>query len=224
LSYDDAIDALSRDALRFVRDGQALGLGSGRAATAFVRTLGKYVKNRGLSVRGIPTSLQIKAAAEESGIRLVEADQVEGIDVVFDGADQIDEDGFMVKGGGGALLRENILISSAKKVVIMADRTKFVKKINRAVPVEVHPSARRTAAAAIRGIGGRPGLRTLDRGYPFFTENGNIILDCDFGTVRSPRQLSRRIIRIAGVVEAGIFARRPDVIYRAKAGGRFDII
>lgn len=201
-----------------------LGLGSGRAATAFVKTLGKYVRSKNLSVRGVPTSLQIKITSEENGIPLVETGEVEGVDVVFDGADQIDAEKFLVKGGGGALLRENILISSAKKVVIMADKTKFVKKINRTIPVEVHPHARKTAAAAIRGIGGRPNLRTLDRGYPFFTENGNIILDCDFGTVKNPRQLSQQIIRIAGVVEAGIFARKPDVIYRARTDGRFDVI
>jgi len=201
-----------------------LGLGSGRAATAFVKTLGKYVRSKNLSVRGVPTSLQIKITSEENGIPLVETGEVEGVDVVFDGADQIDAEKFLVKGGGGALLRENILISSAKKVVIMADKTKFVKKINRTIPVEVHPHARKTAAAAIRGIGGRPNLRTLDRGYPFFTENGNIILDCDFGTVKNPRQLSQQIIRIAGVVEAGIFARKPDVIYRALTDGRFDVI
>jgi len=201
-----------------------LGLGSGRAATAFVKTLGKYVRSKNLSVRGVPTSLQIKITSEESGIPLVETGEVEGVDVVFDGADQIDAEKFLVKGGGGALLRENILISSAKKVVIMADKTKFVKKINRTIPVEVHPHARKTAAAAVRGIGGRPNLRTLDRGYPFFTENGNIILDCDFGTVKNPRQLSQQIIRIAGVVEAGIFARKPDVIYRARTDGRFDVI
>ncbi len=224
MSYDDAVNALSKDALRFVRDGQVLGLGSGRAATAFVRALGRRIKSENLNVKGIPTSLQIRITAEENGVPLIEANQASGIDIVFDGADQIDAKGFLVKGGGGALLRENILISSAKKVVIMADRTKFVKKISMAIPVEVHPSARRTAAAAIQGIGGKPNLRTLDRGYPFFTENGNIILDCNFGVVQDPRRLSQRIIGIAGVMEAGIFARRPDVVYRAKANGKFDIM
>ena len=189
MSYDDAINALSKDALKFVKDNQVLGLGSGRAATAFVKALGKYIKNKNLNVKGVPTSLQIKITAEESGVPLVETDQIKNIDIVFDGADQIDSDKFLVKGGGGALLRENILISSAKKVVIMADKTKFVKKINRTIPVEVHPHARKTVFAAIEKIGGKPAIRTLDRGYPFFTENGNIILDCDFGTIKNPRQI-----------------------------------
>jgi len=112
-----------------------LGLGSGRAATAFVKTLGKYVRSKNLSVRGVPTSLQIKITSEESGIPLVETGEVEGVDVVFDGADQIDAEKFLVKGGGGALLRENMLISAAKQVVSMADKTKFVKNINRTSPL-----------------------------------------------------------------------------------------
>lgn len=224
MSYDDAIRALSNDALRFVSDGQILGLGSGRAAAEFVRSLGRHIRAEKLNVRGVPTSLQIKAVAEESGVPLLETDQTGGVDVVFDGADQIDAAGYLVKGGGGALLRENILISSARKVVIMADRTKFVKRISRSVPVEVSPHARRTAAAAIGQIGGRPSVRTLDAGYPFFTEGGNIILDCDFGVIDDPRRLSQRIIRIAGVMEAGLFTRRPDVIYKAKGGGRFEVI
>ncbi len=224
MSYDDAINALSADALRHVRDGHVVGLGSGRAAAAFVRALGRRVMDGDLEVIGVPTSLQIRKIAEEYGIALIEPDYVIGVDIVFDGADQIDAEGFLVKGGGGALLRENILISSAKKVVIMADKTKFVKKINMSIPVEVHPSARRTASAAIQKINGETMIRTVQGGYPFFTENGNIILDCDFGVIDNPRRLTSQIIRIAGVVESGIFARKPDIIYRAMASGRFSII
>lgn len=222
--YGAAITAVANDALRLVRDGQVLGLGSGRAATAFVRALGRHLRANGMDVSGVPTSLQIKAVAEDSGVPLIEADRVGEIDAAFDGADQIDARGYMIKGGGGALLREGILIGCAKRVVIMADRTKFAKSLSRAVPVEVHPHARRSAAAAIRGMGGAPSVRTAGRGYPFFTENGNIVLDCDFGTIRDPKRLSDRIIRVAGVMESGIFTKRPDIIYRAGAGGRFDVI
>lgn len=203
-----------------------VGLGSGRAAAAFARALGARIREGGLSgIRAVPTSLQIKTIAEGSGIQLVESDQVDRVDAAFDGADQIDADGYLVKGGGGALLRENILAGSAGKLVIMADETKFVEKISRSVPVEVHPHARRTASARIQeDLGGRPEVRTLDRGYPFFTESGNIVLDCDFGVVDDPGALSLGIIRIPGVIEAGIFARRADVIYKARAGGAFEVI
>ena len=184
MSYDDAIKALSNDALKHVKDYSIIGLGSGRAATALVKSLSKLIELKDLHVVGIPTSLQIKLTAEEGGIPLVEADQVDHIDVVFDGADQIDSEKFVIKGGGGALLRENILFSLAKKVVVMADKTKFVKNFTRTVPVEIHPLARSSVTNAIRKLGGKSKLRVLDRGYPFFTENGNIILDCSFGKIQ----------------------------------------
>jgi ribose 5-phosphate isomerase A len=224
LTYDDAIKALSNDALKFVKDNYIIGLGSGRAATELVKSLSKLIKLKNYSIQGVPTSLQIKLIAEKGGIPLVEADQVEHIDVVFDGADQIDSQKFVIKGGGGALLRENILFSLAKKVVVMADKTKFVKKFTRTVPVEVHPLARSSVTNSIKKMGGKTQIRTLDRGYPFFTENGNIILDCDFGTIKDPKSLSQKIKQTAGVLESGIFLRKPDVIYRAKDNGKFDIL
>ena len=225
MAYDDAIKALSNDALKFVKDGQVIGLGSGRAATTLVKSLAELIKLKGYDrIRGVPTSLQIKMTAEEEGIPLMEADQVQYIDVVFDGADQIDSEKYVIKGGGGALLRENILFNLAKKVVVMADKTKFVENFNRAVPVEVHPLARNLVAASIKKIGGDAQIRTLDRGYPFFTENGNIILDCDFGVIKNPKALTREIKQVAGVLESGIFLRKPDVIYKAKEDGKYDII
>ncbi len=207
-----------------VRDGQVLGLGSGRAAAALVRALSARVRAEGLAVTCVPTSLQIKLVAESGGLRLVEADQVAEIDVAFDGADQIDRDGNMVKGGGGALLREGIVIGAARKVVIMAGAQKFSERLDVPVPLEVHPLARATASKAVSEAGGRPALRLLDRGYPFVTENGNVILDCDFGEVGDPRSLRRDLTGIAGALEAGIFTRAPDVAYRDEGGGRFGVI
>ncbi|MEE8178369.1 MAG: ribose-5-phosphate isomerase RpiA [Nitrosopumilaceae archaeon] len=224
MSFDDAITALSSDALKFVKDGYILGLGSGRAATAFVKSLSSYLQEKNLKIRAVPTSLQIKLIAEEGEIHLIEADQIEKIDVVFDGADQIDHQKYLIKGGGGALLRENILINAAKKVVIMADKSKFVKNFDRPVPVEVHPLARNTVTKSIRKLGGKPKVRTIERGYPFITENGNVILDCDFGVIKKPKSLAQKIKQIAGVMEVGIFTRKPDVIYKAKTGGKFEII
>ena len=224
MTYDDAIKALSNDALKFVKDDYVVGLGSGRAATTLVKSLAKLIKLKGYNIRGVPTSLQIKLIAEKGGIPLVEADQVQHIDVVFDGADQIDSQKYVIKGGGGALLRENILFSLAKKVVVMADKTKFVKNFTRTVPVEIHPLARNSVAKSIKKLGGDVEIRSLDRGYPFFTENGNIILDCDFGTIKNPKVLTQKIKQTTGVLESGIFLRKPDVIYKAKEYGKFDIL
>jgi len=224
LTVDDAIKALSSDTLKLVNDGYVLGLGSGRAATELVRSLSSYLKEKNIRVKAVPTSLQIKLEAELGGIPIIEADQIEHIDIVFDGADQIDEERNMIKGGGGALLREKILINIAKKVIIIADETKFVKKLNRSVPIEVHPFARNIAAKQIQKYGGKPVLRTIERGYPFVTENGNIILDCEFGEIANPKELAEKIIQIPGVIEVGIFTRKPDIIYKVKENGNFDVL
>ena len=224
MSFDGAIKALSLDALKNVKDGYVLGLGSGRAATVLVKLLSKYIKTKKISVECVPTSMQIKLIAEKGGLQLIDAEQIDKIDLVFDGADQIDKNKFLIKGGGGALLKENILISAAKKVIIIADNSKFVKDFNRTVPVEVQPLARQIIWKKIEKIGGKPELRILDRGYPFFTENSNIILDCDFGIIKNPKALQQKLLNIAGVIEVGIFTRKPDIIYKAKANGKFEIL
>ena len=224
MSYDNAIKALSIDALKLVRNDFVVGLGSGRAATALVKSLSKYVKSKNFHIKCVPTSMQIKLTAEKGGLSLIDIDQIDKLDIVFDGADQIDKNKFLIKGGGGALLKENILISAAKKVVIMADKSKFVKNLNRTVPVEIHPSSRKIITDRIVKIGGKTTLRLLERGYPFITENGNLILDCDFGIIKNPKSLQQKILNIPGVLEVGIFTRKPDVIYKAKSNGKFDIL
>ncbi|MDE1766397.1 MAG: ribose-5-phosphate isomerase RpiA [Thaumarchaeota archaeon] len=223
MTVDDAIKALSPQVLKMVKNNYVVGLGSGRAATAIVRLLSTHLRKSNFSVKAIPTSLQIKMEAEKGGIPIIEPDQIDHVDLVFDGADQIDTKGNMIKGGGGALLREKILISMAKKTVIIADETKFVKKLDRSVPVEVHLFARNTTAIKIRKLGGKPHIRLLDRGYPFVTENGNIILDCEFGKISDPKSLATKIIEIPGVMEVGIFSK-PDVIYKTRKNGRFEIL
>ena len=223
MTYDDAIKALSNDALKLVKNHQTIGLGSGRSATVFVKSLSLFVKKKKFSIKCIPTSLQIKLEAEKGNLHLIDT-VLDKIDIVFDGADQIDKGKNLIKGGGGALLRENILINAAKKVVIMADDSKFVTNFDRSVPVEVHPLARNTVTKDISKISGKPKIRTLDRGYPFITENGNIILDCNFGVIKKPKLLREKIKNISGVLEVGIFTRKPDIIYKARSSGKFDVI
>jgi len=218
------MEALSSDALKLIKNNQVIGLGSGRAATSLVKSLAKLIKLKNYNIKGIPTSLQIKLVAEKAGIELIESDQVNHIDIVFDGADQIDSQKYVIKGGGGALLRENILFSLANKVVVMADKTKFVKNFTRTVPIEIHPLARNAIVNSIKKLGGESKIRSLDRGYPFFTENGNIILDCNFGTIKNPKTLTQKIKQIPGILESGIFLRKPDIIYKAKTNGKFEII
>ena len=230
--YDAAIKAIADVAARQVdvdADGTIIvGLGSGRAATAVVKALIKLAECGRRRIVGVPTSLQIKLVVEEAdrtgSLHLIEADQTDTIDIAFDGADQIDSHGYLVKGGGGALLRENILFNMATKIVVMADRTKFVKNISRPIPVEVHHLARRLVQKKILDLGGDTSLRMQNSGYPVFTENGNVILDCNFGIVSDPKRLTNSIKRIPGVVESGIFIRRPDLIYKAGVAGKFKVI
>jgi ribose 5-phosphate isomerase A len=172
----------------------------------------------------VPTSVQIKIEAEKNNLRIADENRIPELDIVFDGADQIDESFNMIKGGGGALLREKILISSAKKVVILADESKFVNRLSRSVPIEVHPMARSSATRMLSESGGKATLRTLDKGYPFVTENGNFIIDTTFSSIDDPRAKEIELKNIAGVMEVGIFTRRADVYFKAKKDGTFNAV
>jgi ribose 5-phosphate isomerase A len=213
---------LAKDAVKQIRDCKVVGLGSGSTVTHLVREMAKLPGKE--SMEFIPTSLQIKLEAEKSGLRLADEGRIPDIGIVFDGADQIDSKFNMIKGGGGALLREKIIISSAKQVVIVADASKFVQSFSRSVPIEVHPIARFSAAKRLAEVGGKPTLRTLDKGYPFVTENGNIILDTAFPSIPDPKKKEIELKNIAGVLEVGLFTRRADIYYKAKSDGTFDAI
>jgi ribose 5-phosphate isomerase A len=216
------VQKLAKDAVKRVKGAKVVGLGSGSTVAHIVKEMAK-LPDKG-SIEFIPTSLQIKLEAEKSALRLADESRIPDIDIVFDGADQIDSKFNMIKGGGGALLREKILISAAKKVVIVADASKFVQSFNRPVPIEVHPMARSTVYKKLTEMGGRPALRTLDKGYPFVTENGNIILDTTFASISDPKKKEIELKSIAGVLEVGLFTTRADVYYKAKSNGTFEAI
>lgn len=175
------------------------------------------------SVVFVITSIQIKIEAEKVGLKIVDESSFADIDVVFDGADQIDSDFNMIKGGGGALLREKVLISAANKVVILADLTKFVKQLTQPIPIEVHKFARSLVMKRLKEVGGSPKLRTMDKGYPYITENGNIVLDTSFSSLGNPRGKEIELKSIPGVLEVGLFTRA-NIYYKAKNDGSFEII
>jgi ribose 5-phosphate isomerase A len=175
------------------------------------------------SVEFMTTSIQIKIEAEKVGLKIVDESSFADIDVVFDGADQIDSDFNMIKGGGGALLREKVLISAANKVVILADVTKFVKQLTQPIPIEVHKFARSLVMKRLKEVGGSPKLRTMDKGYPCVTENGNIVLDTSFSSLGNPRSKEIELKSIPGVLEVGLFTRA-NIYYKAKNDGSFEII
>ena len=222
LSFQNAIHAVAKDAVRQAQNSMVVGLGSGSTMSYIVEEMS--ILSRIESIEFVPTSLQIKIEAEKRLLRIADESRIPQIDIVFDGADQIDCKFNMIKGGGGALLKEKILISAAKKVVIVADETKFVKSFSRSVPVEVHPTARLFVVQKILEIGGQPLLRILDKGYPFITENGNIILDATFTSIPDPKKKEAELKCIAGVLEVGLFTRRADIYYKAKSNGTFEVI
>jgi ribose 5-phosphate isomerase A len=217
-----AIRKSAKDAVkRFVTTNQVVGLGSGSTMTILVRELANLPYKR--SVEFVTTSIQIKIEAEKVGLKIADESNFVDIDVVFDGADQIDSDFNMIKGGGGALLREKVLISGANKVVILADDTKFVKRLTQPVPIEIHKFARSFLLKRLKEIGGSPKLRTMDKGYPYVTENGNIVLDTSFNPIGNIRNKEIELKNIPGVLEVGLFTRA-SIYYKAKNDGSFEII
>ncbi|MDQ6863725.1 MAG: ribose 5-phosphate isomerase A [Thermoproteota archaeon] len=218
----NALRNSAKDAVkRFVTANQVVGLGSGSTMTILVRELANLSYKR--SVEFVTTSIQIKIEAEKVGLKIADESNFVDIDVVFDGADQIDSDFNMIKGGGGALLREKVLISAANKVVILADDTKFVKRLTQPVPIEIHKFARSFLLKRLKEIGGSPKLRTMDKGYPYVTENGNIVLDTSFNSIGNVRSKEIELKNIPGVLEVGLFTRA-NIYYKAKNDGSFEII
>lgn len=198
-------------ALEFVRPGMRLGLGTGSTARHFVELLGERVK-AGLDVVCVPTSEATRIDAERAGIRLSTLDETPELDLTVDGADEIGPDLSLIKGGGGALLREKIVASASAGMIVIADETKWVPVLGRfPLPVEVVPfglEATRRAVAAASGLSHDTALITLRKakeGHVFVTDGGHFILDAALGQISDPPALAGRLAAIPGVVEHGLF-------------------
>src|ERR1700738_5328480 len=171
-------EAAAQARLRFIRDGQVVGLGTGSTAACFIRLLGEQVKN-GLRVRGIPTSVRSRELALSLGIPLTTLDECQEINVTVDGADEVDPELRLIKGGGGALLREKVVASATKHLVIVADATKQVPRLGKfPLPVEVIRFAQAWVAKKDAGVGADVRLRLQANGTPYVTDENNHIFDC----------------------------------------------
>jgi ribose 5-phosphate isomerase A len=199
-----AMSAAER-ALEFVRDGAVVGLGSGRAATAFVRALGQRVAD-GLRVRAVPTSEATRKLAQELGIPLVGLDAADALDVAVDGADEVDPGNDLIKGYGGALLREKVVASAARRLVILVGSEKLVPVLGSRgrLPVEVLPFAEAFVRARLERLGHPAELRRSG-GAPFVTDNGNHVLDCAVSAIGDPAGLDSALRVIPGVLATGLF-------------------
>lgn len=220
---DDGFEKIARDILsnHIGTDSLLIGLGSGRAVSKIVNSFSDSVVR---NCEFICTSLQIKIDAERKGLKILDETKIPFLDVVIDGADQIDRDFFMIKGGGGALLREKILYYSSKKTVIVGDFSKFVTVFSRSLPIEVIPFGRTAVIHFLVEMGGKPFLRTMEKGYPYLTENGNIILDTMFANFNDVLDLEKKIRKIPGVLETGFFIKPASIYYKALEDGNFQLI
>ena len=207
------------EAVKHVKNNSIVGLGSGTTVAFAIEALGERVKNENLKIMGIPSSYQAFQLAVQYGVQITTLDEHPQIDVTIDGADQVTPELYLIKGMGAALAREKIVAIASKYNIIIVDETKHVKVLgenNQAVPIEVLPFALSLAKNKIAVLGGTPIVREgKGKLGPIVTDNGNFIIDANFGLIQNPQELAVKVKMIPGVVETGFFVGLTDVVYVA---------
>jgi ribose 5-phosphate isomerase A len=204
---------VAQAALAHVADGMLLGLGTGRAAEAFIHALGERVR-AGLRVRGVPTSNRSAELARKLNIEVLSLEEIDRLDLAFDGADEVTPALDLTKGLGGALLRERVVAFEAERFVVLVTPEKLVDKLGSRtpIPIEVVPFASPSVTRHLKLIAGVASVRTKGDGFPYVTDNQNWILDTNFGPIDDPRDLDARVRKIPGVVDTGIFLGMADLV------------
>lgn len=214
--YDQEKRRAAAYSLHFIEDGMTVGLGSGTTASHFITSLGERVQD-GLRIRAIPTSEKSRRLARNAGIELTDFEHVDRLDVTVDGADEVDPQLNLIKGGGGALLHEKIVASATEKLVIIGDSRKRVSVLGAfPLPVEIVPFGFELTLRRIRALGPEVKLRRGEAGDPFVTVEGHYILDCSFGRIEEPEHLADRLEVIPGVVEHGLFLQMASTVVIAR--------
>ena len=219
---EEAKRKVALEAVKHVQDDFIVGLGSGSTAACVIQEIGEKIRHGGPRILGVPTSHQAMMLAVRCGVPLTTLNEHPQLDLAIDGADQVDRELNLIKGMGGALAREKIVASAAKQLVIVADETKLVEKLgtNHPVPVEVLPFALPTVLVKMRELGGKPVLREgKGKVGPVVTDNGNFVVDVDFGPIGRLEELDLQLKSIPGVVETGLFVGMADVVYLGKPNG-----
>lgn len=214
--------AAAERAVDLVESGMIIGLGSGSTAIFAIRRIAALLQNGVLrDLLGVPTSVAVEAEARRLGIPLAGADWQGAIDLTIDGADEVDPALDLIKGGGGALLREKVVAQASRREVIVVDETKLSPRLGmrRAVPIEVLPFGWRSHARYLESLGARVSVRSRPDGAPFASDQGNLILDCVFGPIVRPAELAAELGSRAGLVEHGLFlGLAADVIISGPGG------
>jgi len=200
-------------AASWAQSGMVIGLGTGRAAAGFVRELGERVRN-GLEVRGIPTSRVTESLARSLGIPLIGFGEVAAVDLAVDGADEVDPNLNLIKGHGGALVRERVVAAAASRFVVLVGPEKLSHRLGarRSVPVEAIPFAAPQVRRALERMGAEAEIRIESDGKPFVTDNRNLLVNASFGEIADPAALHRQILEIPGVLDSGLFAGMADEV------------
>lgn len=213
---EEAKKRAALEAVKLVQNGSIVGLGSGSTIAYAIQEIGRKIREESLKVLGIPTSYQASMLAVESGVPLTTLNEHPKPDLAIDGADQIDPQLNLIKGMGGALTQEKVVDSTARRLVIIADETKMVERLgtNQPVPLEILPFALAPVTLKVQEVGGKPVLREgKGKVGPVVTDNGNFILDVDFGPITEPKELNLKLKSIPGVIETGLFIELADTVY-----------
>jgi ribose 5-phosphate isomerase A len=221
MDRDELKKAAAYRAIEYVKDGMVVGLGTGSTAFFVVQGLGERVA-QGLKIIGVPTSERTAAQARGLNIPLSTLGETPSLDLTIDGADEVERGPLnLIKGLGGALLREKIVAAASKQLVIVVDQEKLVDRLgdHTPVPVEVVQFGWQATAAALQKLGGNPVLRHATEDHPFMTDGGNYTLDCRFASIPDPKGLEQQIGMIVGVVESGLFIGRASAVIVATTDG-----
>jgi len=207
----------AEESVAYIKNGMIIGLGSGSTVNLMLQRLGQRV-GEGLDIKGIPSSKKTERLATELGIPLTDISSVDRIDIAIDGADEVDSELNLLKGGGGSLVREKVVDATADKLIIIIDDSKMVSELGDfPLPVEVVPFGWKITAQNIANLGAVTSLRKKGRNV-FVSDNGNYILDCKFDKITEPKKLHEAIKQMVGVVETGLFVKMADKVVKARNG------